>query len=1411
MRTQQRFDSVGYLLLRLLGAAWVFAFSGTAAGSDTPVPTAVTIPGSFQSELGCPGDWQPDCATTHLTFDAEDGVWQGTFNIPAGDWEYKAALNDSWDENYGANAQRNGPNIGLSLPAASPVKFYYDHATHWVADNHGKTIAVAPGSFQSELGCAGDWDPGCLRSWLEDPDGDGIYSFRTRGLPAGDYEAKVAINESWDENYGLGGVRNGPNIPFTVPSDCADMLFLYDPATHLLTIGPAPALAQPTSVTIPGSFQSEVGCPGDWQPDCATTHLTFDAEDGVWQGTFSIPAGNWEYKAALNDSWDENYGANAQRDGPNIGLSLPAASPVKFYYDHATHWVADNHGKTIAVAPGSFQSELGCAGDWDPGCLRSWLEDPDGDGTYSFSARLPAGDYEAKVAINESWDENYGAGGVPNGPNIPFTVARACEEIFFVYDPITHILTIGPAGGPHGNLSKAKAHWVSRDTIAWNVAGFQPDWTVKLHHAFDGGLVLGAGGVTGGVEIPLSYDPAGLSDEIKALFPHLAAFKAFKIPSAQLAEVPQALESQLAVSVADGTGALVDATSLQIPGVLDDLYTYSGGLGVLFQNGIPTLKVWAPTAHTVKLHLFADSNPATTADVHAMTLDAATGVWSITGDSSWNGKFYLYEVEVFARSTNRVENNLVTDPYSVSLSRNSQRSQILDLAAPAWKPAGWETLVKPRLDAPEDITLYELHVRDFSATDETVPPALRGTFKAFALPTSDGLSHLSALARAGLTHVHLLPSFDIATVDEDKSHWQQPGDLTGFPPDSDEQQAAVAAVADVDPFNWGYDPWHYTVPEGSYATDADGPTRILEFRQMVQALNQRGLRVVMDVVYNHTTAAGESDKSVLDRVVPGYYHRLNLDGDVETSSCCPNTASEHNMMEKLLLDSALTWAKFHKVDGFRFDLMGHHMKRNMLRLRQALDSLTPAQDGVDGSKIYVYGEGWNFGEVANNARGVNATQLNMAGTGIGTFNDRIRDGARGGGPFSGIQEQGYLTGLFYDPNSTDQGPPAVQRARLLQEMDWIRAGLAGNLASYRFIDRFGNLVEARQIDYNGQPAGYTADPQEVINYVEAHDNETLFDAIELKAPVPTPMADRVRIQNLGMSLVALGEGIPFFHAGVELLRSKSLDRNSYNSGDWFNTLDWSLESNNWGVGLPPARDNQSNWPIMQPLLANPALEPARTDILEANAHFQEMLAIRRSSRLFRLRTADQIIERLRFENTGPGQIPGLIVERLSDADGSVDRRTSLIVSLFNANDEPQTFALADLAGRTLTLHPILKSSSDPIVRTASFDRGSGSFFVPARTAAVFVGRRPLGQQIALLGGDVDALVAAGALNAGEGGTLKARLDAARRDVAQGAVEAARGSLGGFLHQMQAFVDSHRLTSEQASVLIEETEAILAQL
>ena len=431
--------------------------------------TAVTLAGSLQSELGCSGDWDPSCTNSDLSL-GTDGVWKAGYTLPAGSYEYKAALNHSWDENYGAHAQLSGDNIALSLPSSSLVHFYYDDTTHWVADDVNAVIATAAGNFQSELGCAGDWIPSCMRSWLQDPDGDGTYSFVTTALPAGSYSAKVAIDNAWDENYGAGGTPNGANIDFTVTTSNAPTEFRYDATSHVLTIG-RPAT---TAVTLAGSLQSELGCSGDWDPSCTNFDLSLGT-DGVWKAGYTLPAGSYEYKAALNHSWDENYGAHAQLSGDNIALSLPSSSLVHFYYDDTTHWVADDVNAVIATAAGNFQSELGCAGDWIPSCMRSWLQDPDGDGTYSFvTTALPAGSYSAKVAIDNAWDENYGAGGTPNGANIDFTVPAAGVPIEFVYAATTHILTIGPSvtvTAPNGGERLRRG---TTTTITWTHVGAVP-------------------------------------------------------------------------------------------------------------------------------------------------------------------------------------------------------------------------------------------------------------------------------------------------------------------------------------------------------------------------------------------------------------------------------------------------------------------------------------------------------------------------------------------------------------------------------------------------------------------------------------------------------------------------------------------------------------------------------------------------------------------------------------------------------------------------------------------------------------------------------------------------------------------------------------------------------------------------
>ncbi|HSV86659.1 MAG TPA: pullulanase-type alpha-1,6-glucosidase [Levilinea sp.] len=981
-----------------------------------------------------------------------------------------------------------------------------------------------------------------------------------------------------------------------------------------------------------------------------------------------------------------------------------------------------------------------------------------------------------------------------------------------------YILPVRFRGGPNpGNIRQQSAYWVDLSTIAWAGAA-EAGNIYRLYYAPEGGLAATASGITGGEYITLLRDPAGLSGAVKAKFPHLAALPALKIRPADRAKIADILKGQIAVSALTADGFSVDATGLQIPGVLDDLYTYHGELGVTWSDGVPTIKVWAPTAQSVTFHLFANADPSTTSATHAMTLDPASGVWSIRGDATWMAKFFLYEVEVYVHSTGRVERNFVTDPYSFSLSMNSTRSQIVNLEHAGLKPTGWDELSKPELGAPEDISLYELHVRDFSAHDPLVPDALKGTFKAFTLPGTHGADHLKRLVDAGLTHLHLLPVLDIATIDEDKTTWEQPDPavLATYPPDSELQQAALEPLRDKDAFNWGYDPFHFTVPEGSYSTDPDGVTRIIEFREMVQALNQLGLRVVVDVVYNHTNAAGQAAKSVLDRVVPGYYHRLNDRGVVETSTCCPNTASEHNMMEKLMIDSLVVWARDYKVDAFRFDLMGHHMVSNMLNVRAALDELTLEKDGVDGKSIFIYGEGWNFGEVANNARGENATQFNLAGSGIGTFNDRSRDAVRGIGPFDSgqtlLQRQGFANGSFYDSKPTVPGSEAQQKATLLHQSDQVRIGMAGNLANYQFIDRFGNLVTGAQVDYNGSPVGYNLDPQEDITYVSKHDNQTLFDINVYAAPQATSMADRVRMQTVGLSTVVLGQGVPFIHAGSEILRSKSLDRDSYNSGDWFNKLDFTYSSNNFGVGLPPAWANQTNWPVMRPFLADPNLVPTRAHILRMREMFAELLEMRYSSKLFRLETAEDVQARVKFHNTGPSQLPGLIVMSLSDAPApDLDPTYESLVVLVNANDEPQTFSANAFKDKKLMLHVVQRNSVDSVVRTARFNPLTGTFTIPARTTAVFVTYEHPRVRLMNLIIDVQALRAGGYLNRGQATALVTKLQAAIARLNAKRPDLAANQLLAFINQVRGWMRAGLLSPEQAWPLIETATDIRAQI
>jgi pullulanase/glycogen debranching enzyme len=868
----------------------------------------------------------------------------------------------------------------------------------------------------------------------------------------------------------------------------------------------------------------------------------------------------------------------------------------------------------------------------------------------------------------------------------------------------------------HASAGKleARAVWLDRRLAKW--PGVEASGTFRLYHSSRAAIAAPVGGKVSGADgfVALGVVNGSVPEPAAARFRYMGQGTVLSVRDADSGRLPGLQRQQLVLVQEAMDGTVRAATRLQVAGALDDIYAAAGGvddLGVTPGRQRTSFKLWAPTAQQAAVCIY-DGATARASAVSQMQFDEKTGVWSASRAGDLTGRYFKYAVDVVVDGAGVVR-NLVTDPYSVSLTTDSKRSYIADLNSPALKPAGWDGTPSPAtVKAQTDMVVYELHVRDFSVNDRTVSAAHRGKYAAFTETSSNGMKHLSALARAGLTDVHLLPVYDIGSVPESGCRVPSPEGA----PDGETQQALVRKTAATDCFNWGYDPYHYNAPEGSYSTNpGDGARRVIEFRQMVQALHRAGLRVGMDVVYNHTFIAGQDETSVLDRIVPGYYHRLNAAGAIERSTCCDNTATENLMMGKLMIDSAVQWATQYKIDSFRFDLMGHQPRATMVRLQERVNQAA-------GRTVPLIGEGWNFGEVADGARFVQASQLSLNGTGIGTFNDRLRDAVRGGSAGDAgeamVSRQGFINGLVYDPNAKAGRRPAED---LLRTADMVRAGLAGSIRSYALLNYKDTTVQLQEIDYGGQPAGYASEPSEVVNYVENHDNQTLFDIDVLKLPISTSSAERARVQVLGMAFDAFSQGVAYFHAGVDTLRSKSLDRNSFNSGDWFNRIDWSYRDNYFGTGLPPYDDNGKDWPLLKPLLANAAIKPTPADIAFARDAFRDLLRIRASSTLFRLRSAEEIKQRLRFFNTGSKQEPTVIAAHL-DGRGYEGARFAGISYFVNVDKVAHTVVDPQGRGKRMRLHPVhmAKGAADKRAAMARYDTATGRFTIPPRTAVVFV-------------------------------------------------------------------------------------------
>lgn len=891
---------------------------------------------------------------------------------------------------------------------------------------------------------------------------------------------------------------------------------------------------------------------------------------------------------------------------------------------------------------------------------------------------------------------------------------------------------------PALSIGNVAAHWVDESTILWheNLAN------VELYASQSGSIAANDDGSVANGTLVAELAQTEMTEAQKTQYPHLSSYFAYTV-DLPVERIKELLKQQLILVGEDldevhetTKKPLRYGTGLQTAELLDGLYTSGENdadeaeLGVIYGDDGISVAVWAPTAQKVELSLFDDN--LRLESTNEMSYDSVTGIWRYDGDSSLDRKFYRFRMTSYYPVEGEMLMLETTDPYSVSLAANGTHSQIVDLNDQDLKPDGWDSHEVPTVPVPEAISIYEGHVRDFSIRDTDTPEAHRGKYLAFTDEGTAPVEHLQALKDAGINHLHLLPTYDNSSINEIASeqvnldssvaelcrtveprnsapvcNGAENNNATllsvfeSYSPFDESARELANAMAGYDAFNWGYDPQHYNAPDGSYATDPHGVTRIIEMRAMNMALHNMGLRVVMDVVYPHTASAGVTyANSVFDKVVPGYYYRNNVVTGVPItigSNAGPDTATEHRMMAKFMIDSVVMWAEQYKVDGFRFDQSGLIPKDVLVNAWDAVKVVDPDN--------YFYGEAWTLN--ADGRVAVLATQQNLAGTGIGTFNDRLRNPLR------------ELDLVAADGNENA-----------------IRAGLAGNLASFQLVNASGEKFDASNV------GAYNLDPQEAVNYVTKHDEETLWDWMHHPDALPadSTLGDRVRIHSLVLSVPVLSQGVPFIHMGSDILRSKSMSQNSYNAGDWFNYVDFTKQTNNWNVGLPVeprTGDNPESTITDQEIrqaINDTASTPTPAEILLTSDVFNEFLRISSGSALFSLTTAEQVMDRVGFHNIGETQQDNLIVMSIDDGVGTVagtegearadlDPAYNAIVVIFNGTDAEVSQSVISASG--FELHPVQASSADAVVRTAGFteatgDELGGTFTVPAYTAAVFV-------------------------------------------------------------------------------------------
>ena len=561
--------------------------------------------------------------------------------------------------------------------------------------------------------------------------------------------------------------------------------------------------------------------------------------------------------------------------------------------------------------------------------------------------------------------------------------------------------------------------------------------------------------------------------------------------------------------------------------IYDTYPVYKGNdLGLTFSSKNKIFKMWAPTAEQAQITFYKEGVGGDPISTQAMT-KKKDGVWEADLTGEFKGWFYTFRVMIKGKWMNEVP-----DPYAKAVGVNGKRAVVVD--PKETNPAGWEKDKSPVFKNKTDAILYELQIRDASISENS---GIKNKGKYSGLTEtgtknkeglSTGLDHIKEL---GVTHVHLLPCFDFYSLDESKPDMPQ--------------------------YNWGYDPLNYNVPDGSFSTNPyDGVTRIMEFKQMVQAFHQHGLRVIMDVVYNHTRL---TEDSYFNQLVPGYYYRQTKDGKFSNATACGNeTASERYMMRKFMLESVLYWVKEYHIDGFRFDLMGVHDIETMNLISKELHKIKP--------DILLYGEGWTAGSspLPDSLGAIKKYAYKLDR--IAVFSDDIRDGIKGS--VFDHADKGFAS-----------GKPGMEES--------IKFGIVASCKHPQ--------VDYTKVNYSKAP--YAAQPWNTITYCECHDNHVLWDKLAISAKNATE-AERIQMDKLAMSIILTSQGISFLHAGTEFLRTKKGVENSFESPDSINAIDWSLKTT-----------NQSTFEYVKALIRlrkeHPAFRMMSTKSIADNISFQK--------------------------------------------------------------------------------------------------------------------------------------------------------------------------------------------------------------